>query len=414
MSEDKIKARHSADVNAAMRIVKDARGDPDYFHDPAANAIFTEFLQTPQSTPLFAKEIIDKFGKLTDGEAYFPFRTENLTKVFPIKLFQFNGQDYYRKTELAAIARALFAETIKGSQPPYLKVLITKPSESLPGHEGEQLLHWKEAQTLFHRFDVIKCLDVTSSLKPARKKQRERDGKREGEGENVRNFRIQIQITYHVTSKMWNLSQLLKAIPPTDLLEMREPDHCVEVGGSAEHEGLYVDLPTFEHACCLLGVSPPPKFPESTTDPSTNQFHSVNSQKGDLVLADEKLLGTAVFERSSKTMHYGGTKYSEADAVQLFPPSTFKGLHRAILQSRYPPQSLKMLCQGQPTQASTKSLCETLTESLPDDPLHFTWRQHAHLKLDQEQPENPTEEWLEEQSKRRRRSVQIEAERDSE
>lgn len=385
ISEDKIKERHSADVNAAMRIIKDARDGPDYFQDPAANAIFTGVLQALESKPLSATEILDKFETLTDGDAYFPFKSENLIKVFPIKLFQFGDQAYL-------IARALFARTAKGSQQAYTRVLSTKPRESLPGHEGEQLLHWEEAQTLFRRLDEIVGFGFWSSLEPARKKKRERGREEEREGESVRDFRIQMRITYHAPSKMWNLSQLRNAIPPTDLLEITDPNHYVEVGGDAECEGLYIDFLTFEHACRLLRVSPPPNFPESAADPRADQFRSVNSYKGDLVLADEKLLGTAIFKRSSRTMYYGGTEYSEANAVQLFTQGTFEGLHRGISQSRYPPQSLKIFCQGQSTQDIPESLCQSLTESLSEDSPDFTRRQYARPNPDQGQPENFTEE----------------------
>ena len=164
-----------------MRIIADARGGPDYFQDPAANAIFTELLQAFQSRTLSADEILGKFEILTDGKPCFPFRSENLTKIFSISLCQFGDQGYYRKTELAPIARALFARTAEGAQQAYTRILSTKPRESLPGHEGEQFLHWEEAQTLFRRLDKIVGLDFWPRLEPARKKKRAREG--EGERE---------------------------------------------------------------------------------------------------------------------------------------------------------------------------------------------------------------------------------------
>ncbi len=402
MSGDKIKEKHSADVDIAIRMIADARGGPIYFQDPAANAIFTGFLQGLQSKPLSAKEILDEFETLTDGVAYSPFKSESLTKLFSIKIFQVDDQDYYRKTELASIARALFASTAIGSQQAHTSVLSSKPRGSLPGHDGEQLLHWKEAQTLFRRLDELVAFEFLSSLEPARKREKEKE--REQERESVRDFKIQVRITYHEPSKMWNLSQLMDVIRPTDLLEVRDQNHYVEVGGDAECEGLYVDLPTFEHACDLLGVSPPSKPEGYDADGGANQFRSVSSHKGDLVLADKKLLGTAIFKRSSRTMHYGGTEYSEATRVQVFPQGTFEGLHRGILQSKYPPQSLGNLCQGQPAKDFPGSQCQSLTETQTEDSLKFTRHKHPHPGPGQGECETRTELWLIEQLKRRRLS----------
>jgi hypothetical protein len=95
--------------------------------------------------------------------------------------------------------------------------------------------------------------------------------------------------------QMWNLSQLINAIPPSGLLEIGNPEHCVEVGGDPKFEGLYVDFTTFQHACHLVGISPPDSL-KSGPDPRANQFQSVNNRRGDLVLAEEKLLGAAIFK----------------------------------------------------------------------------------------------------------------------
>lgn len=396
----KIKERHSADVDMAMRIIADARGGPDYFQDPVANIIFTGLLQALQSESLSAQEILAKFEILVGQDVSFPFKSENLTRAFSIKRFQLDDQVYYRKIELARIARALFAQTAKGSQQAYTRILSTKPSKI---HEGEHLLHWGVAQKVFRRLDKDVTIGFWTRLEPATKTKRGREGGGEGKEKCIQDFDIQIRITYHAPSRMWNLSQLINAIGPIDFPEIEDANHYVEVGGDAACEGLYVDLPTFERACRLLRVSPP-KSSENDPNPKAEQFRFVSS-KGDLVLADEQLLGTAIFRRSSRTLYYGGTEYPEGRAVQLFPQGTFENLHHGISESRCPPQSLKILCQGQPAQDFPESQCLSLTESQSDDGLAFK-RRCASPNPDRgpAKKKTLTEQWLTEQSTRRRYS----------
>ena len=400
MSEDTIKETHSTDVYTAMRTIGRTHGGADYFEDPAANAILTGFLQSLPSTPLSARDILDGFQTLTHGLADFPFKSSYLEKEFSAEQFRFGDQAYYRKTELALIAQALFGQTAKKSQQAYTRILSTKPSEKLPGHEGEQLLNWQDASTLFRRLGSTLGIRFWPALELEREKKRER----EGVGRSTRAFPIRIQITNHAPSQMWNLSQLTNAVRPTDSLEIGDPDHCVEVGGDAECEGLYVDLSTFGHACRLLYVSPPPESPQSDLEPNPrgDLFQSVNSHEGDLVLVDKKLLGTAIFKRSSRTMHYGGTDYSEASAMQRFSQDIFDDLHRGISQSRRPAPTLKELCQGQPAQNFSESQCQSLTESQSGELLPSTRRQLRRRNQRQGQPEKLTEDWVNEQSKRRR------------
>lgn len=70
----------------------------------------------------------------------------------------------------------------------------------------------------------------------------------------------------------------------------------MEVRGKAEFGGVYADLATFQRACEALGVSPPTQTSNSDLDSRTSQFRSVSSNQGDIVLAEEKLLGTSIFK----------------------------------------------------------------------------------------------------------------------
>jgi hypothetical protein len=395
----KIKESHATDVGIAMRVVADIHGRSSCFQDPVANAIFTDFLQSHQSGPLSAKEILHEFNTLTCGKADFPFKSKPLTANFSIKRFQLDGHAYYRKTELAQIASALFAQTVEGSQQACMKVLSTKSRKSLPDYEGEQLLHLEEMQTLFQRLGKTMGINFWPRPEPKKKKR----GREEG-GESIQDFCVQIRISYHAPSKMWNLSQLINATRPTDPLNISDLDSGVEVGGDVECEGLYVDPSIFESACRLLRVSPPAKFPESDDDGRAKRFRSAGGQRDDLVLADAKLLGTATFRRSSRTVSYGGTEYSETNALQLFTHAAFGGLHRAISQSRFLPQSLKILCQGQPVKVFPESQCRSLTESQSEGLFAFTKHRQARHKTDQEQHKESTENWVREQLKRRRHS----------
>lgn len=392
--EDRIRESHSADVRMALQTIDEARVRSDRFEDPVANKIFNRFFQTTRSKLLTAQEVLDEFNTLTDGKVDFPFKSADLTKIFSLEQFQFGGQLYYRKTELAAIARALYAQNARKGQQASEAVLCTKSNEILPGHEDENLLDGKAVQSIFERLDTFNDIQFWLEAEPKRKR----------DAHHMQDFRIPIQITYHAPSMMWNLSQLINTIRPTSLLELGEPEDCVEVGGKAEFEGLYVDLATFQRACEALGVSPPAQTSNSDLDSRTSQFRSVSSNQGDMVLAEEKLLGAAIFRRSSGTMCYGGKEYTEANMLELCRLHQFEGLGLGILQCRLPAQRVEELCQGQPTQELSESQCQSLTESQHSiDPLAFPVPEPAQLNQGDIRPADVTEEWVDDQTSRKRR-----------
>jgi hypothetical protein len=384
MSQDKIKESHSADVGRALRTIAEACGDSDYFEDPAANTIFAGFLQALQSKTLSIKEILDEFNTLTYGSVDTPFQRVYLSKVFLIEQVQFDDQVYYWKIELAQMARAFLAQNTEKSQAAYENILRTKSRKNLSDRAGKELLHSNEAEKLFCRLGMD--FDVCAKLRPKRKRH------------CIYELPIRIQLTHHAPSGMWNLSQLINAIPPTELLDIGNLKDCVEVGGDTKSEGLYVDFSTFEHACRLLGVS----LPESNPNPGANQFQLVNSGNGDLVLVEEKLLGTPIFRRSSRTMYYGSTEYSEASALQLCIERNFESLRRGILQSRHPPQSVEELYQRQQTQEFPESKFQSLTESQSENMLDFHFRPRVCSTQHQDQLERSTEDWVDEQTQRMR------------
>lgn len=277
----------------------------------------------------------------------------------------------------------------------YHKILCTKSSEGLTS-EGEELLHWKETQTLFHRIGLLEGIDFQAEIEPNRKRPRR----------SLLEFKIPVRITYHTPSRMWNLSQLTNAIPPNESLETVNPQHCVEVRGDPELEGLYVDFNTFQHACELLGVSVPASALDSDADPRAEQFLSVDMREGDLVIAEEKLLlGIAMFKRSSRTMYYGDMTYSEVTALQLCTEHDLGNMHRGIIQSSYPPQNIKALCRRRRTQESCETERYSLTESDdPDSIRPFVLHRHPSSNTDHTCNTKFTEEWVDQQTKRRRRA----------
>lgn len=214
ISEDRIRERHSADVRMALQTISEAQVRSDCFQDPVANKIFNRFFQTTRSKLLTTQEVLGAFNTLTHGKVDFPFKSANLTKVFSLEQFQFGGQLYYRKTELAAIAQALYAQNASKRQQASESVLCTKPNAILPGHEDETLLHGKAVQSIFNQLDKLNDIQFWLEVEPKRKR----------EAHRVQDFRIPIQITYHAPSMMWNLSQLINAIRPTSLLELGEPE----------------------------------------------------------------------------------------------------------------------------------------------------------------------------------------------
>lgn len=223
------------------------------FQDPVANDIFDGFLLALQYNPPSAKEILDLFATLTDGHADYPFKLEYLTAIFSIKKFQFGRQVYYRKTEVAQVASALCAPIDENSQDAYTRVLSTKSNQTLPEHEGEQVLHWQEIQKLFARLGKTQGVSFWFPETSKREKK--------AVEVSMQDFHVRLRISCHVPSKMWNLTQLINAIRPVDAIDIGDPDVCVDVGGDADCKGLYVDLDTIERACRLLRVSPPPKPP---------------------------------------------------------------------------------------------------------------------------------------------------------
>ncbi|PGH15730.1 hypothetical protein AJ80_05438 [Polytolypa hystricis UAMH7299] len=395
---DRIKEKHSAEVKAAVRMVVDNHGNSKCFWNPCANTILAEFFPAQQDQLLSANDILDRFAQLTDGAADYSFKTERLLAEFPLRRLQLNGQVYYHRSELARMASALFSQAAEESEQIYTKILSTKPSKTFPGHEVEYLLEWEEVKTLFERFGKTFGINFWLTGKKGRDRRQE--------DESVVYFSAQVHISFHSRSGLWNLSQLINSIRPACPLEVWDADVCVEVCGDASCEGLYVDLSTFRRACCLLNVSPPAEPIESPGDEDEgDRFRAISGQSNNFGIADKKLLGTAIFNRSSRTLMYGGTEYSENKALELFPQDPFKGLHRAITQSMRQPQSLKTLCQAHLEPDISESQCVSLTESLPDDPYSFAnFKKTRRKLLLQAKPDNLTEEWVETQFKRRRRS----------
>ncbi|KAI9766674.1 MAG: hypothetical protein M1840_006318 [Geoglossum simile] len=393
MPENKLKESHSADVGMALRTVAEARGDPNYFEDPAANDIFAGFLQASQSKTLSAREILTEFNTLTNGVVGSLFEKIYLTKVFSIDQYQFCDKVYYWKNDIASIARTSLAHNTERSQEAQERVLRAKPSKIL---SEKGLLYSEEVKKLFDRLEV--GIDVWFGFPTGPKR------KRKGEARHMCEWRVGIQITYHVPSGMWNLSQLIDAVRPTPL-DIGNPVDFVEVGGDTKYEGLYVDSRTFKHACSLLGISPPDSLKSNPelVDHRVNPFRTVSSGNGELVLAEEKLLGTPIFNRSSRTLYYSGKKYSEASALQLCTDYSLEGLRLGILQSGDPPQTIVDLCQGQPTREFPGSQLQSLTESESEDMKFFFGRQYVAPVQRQGGFEKPIREWVSEQTRRRRR-----------
>ncbi|PGH31945.1 hypothetical protein GX50_05273 [[Emmonsia] crescens] len=396
ITEDEIKEKHSTDVKAAMRIFTEDRESQNYFQHPVVNSAFTEILEGPQSKPLSAQYILDKFATLTRGDVDYRFKPSYLAAKIPAKRFRSSGQTYYQKTEIGRVASAIFSQTAEESQQAYTKVLSTKSRYAIHGYEGNQLLHREEVHTLFERLGKSPAFDFGLPEKKPK-------GDREEGDDGMEEICFTMQISCHAPSNMWNISQLINAIRPIDSLDIGDPDLSVEVGGDANCEGLYVDFNFFENACRLLHVIPPTKFPESPGDKRAKNFRSACNQEDNILVADRRLLGGAILKRSPRTMYHCSTEFSEAEVLEQFPSTTFGGLHRALFQSRCPPHNLKSLCQGRPGEDFPESQCGKLTESHSDSPRSFGTLRSRHMAR-RAQRKSITAQWIIEQTKKRRQS----------
>ena len=380
----------AADVHMVVQMIASVRPGPKYFEDPIANDIFTETFQAFPDTTLTAKQILDRFNELTHGKGDFPFRVHRLTKVFAMEQFTFRDHTYYLKNDVARAIWAMLAHDVSGCQEAYDKVLRTKPSVQASQALGEELLCWEDAQKLIQMYSAKDCLDYPK-LAP----------KWNSRTHCTRNFPISIHVTCYTPSSMWNLSRLVTSMRLLDPVSFGKPKRYVEVGGDSEFEGSYVDLETFRDACDLLDVSSPPCPKDTYSDPRSEEFLSVDSYSGDMVLVEEGLLlGAAIFKRSSRTMIYGGIELSEISALELSKQRNFKGLQHGLQQSGTAPQDTDRLWQAWPTQRASESQYESLTES--EDTFRFTSRRAPDPTEGQAQSKNYIEEWVGEQMKRRR------------
>lgn len=227
----------------------------------------------------------------------------------------------------------------------------------------------------------------------------------QSQSQSQKRLQVWIRVARHTPSGMWNLLQLVSAMRPTIPVDVRSPERCVEVAKDARFAGLYVDINTFRHVCDLLEVVPPDTM-VNDHDPRIDQFSSVEGTRGGLVLAEDKLLlGAAVFDRSSRTLHYGGTEYSETDALQLCEQRDFVDLRCGIEWSRHPPEDMNSALLGWPVQEVPESQYQSLTES---ESLHgkmvppFRFSRPSNLGS-----VNLVRVWVDEQKKRRRRRRSI-------
>ena len=380
----------AADAHMVMQTIATVRPSPNYFEDPIANDIFTEAFQAFPDTIYTGKHIRDRLTGLTHGKGDFPFQEHRLRKVFTIDQFSFRDHTYYLKSDVARAIWAMLAYNISECQEAYDKVLRTKPSTTASQTLGKEVLRWEEAQKLIHLYCATDCLDYPK-LAP----------KRNTRMDCTRKFSISIRVTCYTPSSMWNLSRLVTSMRLLDPVSFGKPKRYIEVGGGSKFEGSYVDLDTFRHACDLLDVSPPPAPNDTCPDPRADEFSSVDSYSGDLVLVEEGLLlGAAIFKRSSRTMVYGGMEFSENDAVELSKKHKFEGLQNGLQRSGTAPQDIDRLWQEWPTQKVPESQYESLTESA--DTLRFSWRRSPRPTKGQAQSKNYIEEWVGEQMKRRR------------
>ena len=390
VSTHMIETERATDVHMVMQTIASVRPGPDYFEDPVANAIFTEVFQAFPDTIHTARQVLDRFNALTLGREDFPFQETCLRKVFAIDQFRFGDHSYYLKSDIARCVWAMLAHDTLGCQEAYDKVLRTKPSVKASQAIGKELLRWEDAQKLFEIYSPKECLDYPR-LKP----------KGNSRTHCTRNFPISIHVTCYTPSSMWNLSRLVTSMRLLDPVSFGKPERYIEVGGDAQFEGSYVDLDTFRRACDLLDVSPPVCPKDTYTDPRSDEFSSVDSYSGDLVLVEKGLLlGAAIFKRSSKTMFYGGMEFSEISAVELSKQRNFKGLQNGLQRSGTAPQDIDRLGQGWPTQRAPESQYESLTESA--DTFRFTWSRAPDPTQGQAESKNYIAEWVGEQMKRRR------------
>ncbi|PGH06122.1 hypothetical protein GX51_02509 [Blastomyces parvus] len=398
LPEDEIEESHSADVKATMRIFTEGRENDNYFQHPVANSTFNEFLETSQSGPVSARVILDKFATLSQTNGDYRFSICYLTAKIAVNKLQSCGLTYYHKLGIARVASALFSETVEQSENAYNNVLCTKSRYTLHGYEGNQLLHREEVHKLFERLGKSPAYDFGLPEKTWISK-----GTMGEVVENMEEICVSMQISCHAPSNMWNIPQLIHAVRPVDPLDIRDPEFAVEVGGDADCEGFYVDFNCFENACRLLKVIPPAQFPKTPGDRQAKNFISASNQDDNVLVADKKLLGAAIIKRSSRIMHHCGTEFSEDEALEQFPKTTFEGLHRAFSQSGCPPYNLELMCRGQPGEEFPESQCKNITESHSSSPRSFSTlrarriagRPHSKARVAQ---------WISEQATRRRRS----------
>ncbi|KAI1934934.1 hypothetical protein LOZ66_005482 [Ophidiomyces ophidiicola] len=397
LDEYHLQKQHYEDVKQAVVLIQSCCFPLTPFSDPVANTIYSTLLWDLQVENLSAEETLSRFDPLAGGEVNTPFSSAYLNAVFSLTEIEYRGEIYYLKPEIVRIALAIFCRNTEKGLNAQKMISSAKTSKIVPGYEKE-LLSLEQITSLFE--DLGKPFNFhVEKVDPIKKRRREKDEKR------IEGFRVKMEIIYHSPSRMWNVSHLLHGLNPQNSLELAALCEGVEVAGDSDFEGIYVDTNRFQAICSKLNVSGVLELPK-IADFRDDMFQGIMGQSRYVVIADNALIGTAFFDRSERTMSYVNVNYTEADIDKAFPPTIFKGVHRAISSSISPLTTLTLSYRGvREMDFAIRSEEENLADVDDDsDDSQRTIKEPIQCLKIQNMRAQMTETWVSEIPPKRRRS----------
>lgn len=136
------------------------------------------------------------------------------------------------------------------------------------------------------------------------------------------------QVSYHVPSRLFNLTQLHRLASPERLQRVVNEEHLpcenfAEVRGDPKIEGCYAHLTILASFCRVLGLELP-QHPDLTAMPTLDPSDFSEVQPGRIILARPGLLGFASMIRSGEQCNFLNPKAPETfDTENAFIPTYF-------------------------------------------------------------------------------------------
>lgn len=440
-TSENIEKYHQADVTKVLQMV--SKACPNLFlGDPVAHSIFNDLQTRLKSECISSEEVRHAFDAFTlRGIPKFPFISVPFDRNFPLRRME--GK-CYRKSELAAFARAHLTQDIFEAWRIHEQIMQIEAVEDVPNTFGD-VIDWRKGKSALSSLDTSLDFNELSTVW-------------------AKSFNLRFEITKHQDLDLWNISQLLVARRSEEILDIG-PLKTVCILGEKNVTGLYVDAQTFASVCnsmeglsqvepifrtvrlpdtvippctqanhtldkfpsqsikrkrrpeklCLDGLWTPPTkgkrmftVADDATSPSPAidlttpiqlpvAHQSILEQGNAILLADRQLLnGIATFDLASRTMNYVSETFSERRILRVCEEYGLNALKFGIEQSRDP--SLDAVLNGEFVIDFYASEHDSRLSGIPSSLRFFRLKKRGNFK-----DEDRTEKWVAEQTGRKRK-----------